>query len=186
MTASIASRMSAVEGDITRLEVDAIVNAANASLLGGGGVDGAIHAAAGPGLLEECRAIGGCPTGEARITAGYALPARFVVHTVGPVYADARSGESDRLRACYRNSLALAAEAGASSIAFPCISTGAYGYPKAEACDIAVSAVSEWLDTSPVPRSVVFCCYDAEDARLYAERLRTDRREGGASDVAHD
>ena len=174
MTASIASRMSVVEGDITRFEVDAIVNAANASLLGGGGVDGAIHAAAGPGLLEECRAIGGCPTGEARITGGYALPARFVVHTVGPIYVGGRSGEPDMLRACYRNSLALAAEAGASSIAFPCISTGVYGYPKAEACDIAVSVVSEWLGTSPMPHSVVFCCYDADDTRLYAERLLTE------------
>ena len=174
-----ASRMSVVETDITRLEVDAIVNAANTSLLGGGGIDGAIHEAAGTGLLEECRRLGGCPTGEARITGGYALPARFVVHTVGPVYADGHSGESDLLRACYRNSLALAAEAGASSVAFPCISTGVYGYPKAEACEIAVSTVSEWLNASPVPRSVVFCCYDAESARLYAERLRADLPEGG-------
>jgi len=167
-----ASRMTVVQGDIVRLEVDAIVNAANTSLLGGGGVDGAIHRAAGPGLLEECRRLGGCPTGEARITGGYALPARFVVHTVGPVYTGGHSGESDLLRACYRNSLVLAVEAGASSVAFPCISTGVYGYPKAEACDIAVSVVSEWLDASPVPLSVVFCCYDAEDARLYTERLR--------------
>lgn len=178
LSAGTASRMSVVEGDITRLQVDAIVNAANTSLLGGGGVDGAIHAAAGSGLLEECRRMGGCPTGEARITGGHALPARFVVHTVGPVYRGGGSGEPDLLRACYRNSLALAAEAGASSVAFPCISTGVYGYPAAEACEIAVATVAEWLDTSPLPRSVVFCCFDPEDARVYADRLCEGRRAG--------
>jgi O-acetyl-ADP-ribose deacetylase (regulator of RNase III) len=164
--------MSVIQGDITRLAVDAIVNAANRSLLGGGGVDGAIHRAAGPELLEACRRLGGCPPGEARITAGYRLPARFVIHAVGPVYHGGRSGEAEVLRSCYRSSLALAAEAGLSSVAFPCISTGAYGYPKAEACDIAISTVAEWLDASVLPRSVVFCCYDGESARLYGARLR--------------
>jgi O-acetyl-ADP-ribose deacetylase (regulator of RNase III) len=164
--------MSVIQGDITRLAVDAIVNAANSSLLGGGGVDGAIHRAAGPELLEACRRLGGCPPGEARITAGYRLPARFVIHAVGPVYHGGRSGEAEVLRSCYRNSLALAVDAGLSSVAFPCISTGAYGYPKAEACDIAVSTVADWLDAHALPESVVFCCYDGGSARLYGARLR--------------
>jgi O-acetyl-ADP-ribose deacetylase (regulator of RNase III) len=171
-TDSTPSRMSVVQGDITRLGVDAIVNAANSSLLGGGGVDGAIHRAAGPELLEACRRLGGCPPGEARMTPGYRLPARFVIHAVGPVYHGGRSGEAEVLRSCYESSLALAAGAGLSAVAFPCISTGAYGYPKAEACDIAVSTVTDWLAVHALPGSVVFCCYDGESARLYRARLR--------------
>jgi O-acetyl-ADP-ribose deacetylase len=167
-----ASRMSVIQGDITRLEVDAIVNAANSSLLGGGGVDGAIHRAAGPELLEACRRLGGCPPGEARMTPGYRLSARFVIHAVGPVYHGGRSSEAEVLRSCYRNSLALAADARLSSVAFPCISTGAYGYPKAEACDIASSTVAEWLAASLLPQAVIFCCYDGESACLYTERLQ--------------
>lgn len=171
MTDSGASRIRVVTEDITTLDVDAIVNAANTSLLGGGGVDGAIHRAAGPALLEECRRLGGCPTGEARMTGGYALPARFVIHTVGPVYRGGQSGEPDLLRSCYAHSLSLAADAGLASIAFPCISTGVYGYPKPEACDIAVSTVGEWLLAHDLPRSVVFCCYGAVDAAIYSKRL---------------
>jgi len=165
------SRMTAVQGDITRLEVDAIVNAANSSLLGGGGVDGAIHRAAGPELLAECRTIGGCPTGQARMTAGYRLPARHVIHTVGPVYGGGGNREADALRSCYRESLRLAEDAGLRSVAFPCISTGVYGYPKAEACEIAVSEVARWLEEHALPARVVFCCFDPEDARLYSRRL---------------
>lgn len=163
--------MQVVQGDITRLEVDAIVNAANSTLLGGGGVDGAIHRAAGPELLEECRTLGGCPTGEARITGGYRLPARQVIHTVGPVYQDGEHGEAELLRSCYLESLRLAIEAEAKTIAFPCISTGVYGYPKAAACEVAVSAVSQWFEAHDLPQTVIFCCFDDEDARLYRARL---------------
>jgi O-acetyl-ADP-ribose deacetylase (regulator of RNase III) len=173
MNADVTARMQVVEGDMTRLAVDAIVNAANNSLLGGGGVDGAIHRAAGPELLAECRRLGGCPTGEARITAGYRLPARHVIHTVGPVYASGGRGEADLLRSCYREALRLARDAGDRSIAFPCISTGVYGYPKSDACDAAVAAVAEWLSAEPLPESVIFCCFGADDAALYRARLQS-------------
>ena len=169
---TLRERMRVVEGDIVKLEVDAIVNAANSSLLGGGGVDGAIHRAAGPGLLAECRTLGGCPTGEARITAGYGLPARHVIHTVGPVYREHAPSEARRLLgSCYTKSLRLAEEAGLGTIAVPGISTGVYGYPKREACDVAVAAVAAWLADHDLPRVVTFCCFGAADAELYRRRL---------------
>jgi len=163
--------MEVVQGDITKLSVDAIVNAANTSLLGGGGVDGAIHRAAGPQLLEECRRLRGCLTGQAKMTVGYRLPAQFVIHTVGPVYRDGRSGESELLRSCYVESLKLVSDVPLESIAFPCISTGVYGYPKDEACAIAVDAVGAWLVGHEFPKSVIFCCYGGDDAKLYRNRL---------------
>jgi O-acetyl-ADP-ribose deacetylase (regulator of RNase III) len=166
--------MTVVHGDITRLDVDAIVNAANTSLLGGGGVDGAIHRAAGPELLAECRTIGGCPAGQARMTAGYRLPARHVIHTVGPVYRDGHHGEAEALRSCYRESLRLAEKGGFDSVAFPCISTGVYGYPKDEACEIAIGEVAAWMAHHALPARVVFCCFAEEDARLYAGRLAAE------------
>ena len=154
--------MEIIDADITTLDVDAIVNAANEALLGGGGVDGAIHRAAGPGLLAECRKIGGCPTGQARLTGGYDLPARHVIHTVGPVWRGGGAGEADLLAACYRNCLALAGENGIQSIAFPSISTGVYGYPVAAAARIAVAAVAEYLQQSDAEMRVIFCCFGAQ------------------------
>jgi O-acetyl-ADP-ribose deacetylase (regulator of RNase III) len=164
-------RVSVLHGDITRLSVDAIVNAANESLLGGGGVDGAIHAAAGPQLLAECRKLGGCPTGQARITGGHDLAARHVIHAVGPIWGGGWKGEAELLRSCYRESMRLAAEKQLDSIAFPCISTGVFGYPKTKACEIAVSEVAAWLSANESPRQVMFCCFGLEDYRLYQSRL---------------
>jgi O-acetyl-ADP-ribose deacetylase (regulator of RNase III) len=173
MTSECLARMSVIEGNITKLAVDAIVNAANESLLGGGGVDGAIHRAAGLELLAACRRIGSCPTGQAVMTAGYQLPARHVIHTVGPVYRDGRQGEPELLRSCYRASLRLATEAQLDSIVFPCISTGVYGYPKDQGCEIAVKTTAEWLSTNPRPQRVIFCCFGHEDAELYRQKLAT-------------
>ena len=161
-------RIEAVEGDITTQNVDAIVNAANASLLGGGGVDGAIHRAAGPELLAECRTLGGCATGDAKVTGGYRLPARWVIHTVGPVWRDGEHGEPDLLASCYRRCLELADEIGARSIAFPAISTGLYRFPPDLAADIAVSTVRDTTTNVELVRLVAF---NALAARLYDERL---------------
>jgi len=169
---ALQARMLVVQGDITTLEMDAIVNAANSSLLGGGGVDGAIHRAAGLRLLAECRTLGGCATGEARITAGYDLLARHVIHTVGPVWHGTDPVEAARLlRSCYTESLQLAEQAGIETIAFPGISTGVYGYPKHQACEVAVSAVSGWLREHDLPLTVTFCCFSSANSELYRRRL---------------
>lgn len=165
------SRLRAVQADITQLAVDAIVNAANNTLLGGGGVDGAIHRAAGPALLEACKHLNGCATGEAKITAGYALPARHVIHTVGPVWQGGNAGEPALLAACYRNALVLAERHGLMSVAFPGISTGVYGYPQHLAAPLAVHAVSAHLAGSAHPLEVVFCCFSAADLSIYLELL---------------
>lgn len=170
MKSEIRHRMDIKQGDITRLYVDAIVNAANTSLRGGGGVDGAIHRAAGPELLEECKTIGGCPTGEARITKGYRLPAKYVIHTVGPIYRG-RPSDSQQLSSCYRNSLELAVENGISTIAFPAISCGVYGYPIRDASRIAVDTTARYLENHTSIEQVIFVLFSPEDADVYRSAM---------------
>src|SRR5918912_4060348 len=166
-------RIETVRGDITKLALDAIVNAANSSLLGGGGVDGAIHRAAGPGLLDECRALGGARTGEAKMTRGHRLPARHVIHAVGPRFRDGNHGEDAALASCYRESLRLAAEAGLRSIAFPAISTGAYGFPLERATRIALEEVKLGLEAHRDVEHIVLCCFSDGDLEVY-ERLAAE------------
>lgn len=164
-------RITVIEGDLTTLAVDAIVNAANNSLLGGGGVDGAIHRAAGPDLLAECRTLGGCATGDAKLTRGYRLPAKYVIHTVGPFYRDGRSGEPALLASCYRRCLELARANGITTIAFPGISTGIYGYPLDAAADIAVTTVLAELAAHALPEQVTMCTFGPEATRIMQARV---------------
>ncbi|MBI1940317.1 MAG: O-acetyl-ADP-ribose deacetylase [Acidobacteria bacterium] len=166
-----SARIQVFLGDITKQKVDAIVNAANTALLGGGGVDGAIHRAAGPKLLEECRTLGGCLTGQAKITKGHNLPAKHVIHTVGPVWHGGRHGEDELLASCYRNSLTLAEHNGIKTIAFPCISTGAYGFPFERAAKIALHEVRSFLERNTSVEQVVFVCFLKHDYDCYAKLL---------------
>jgi O-acetyl-ADP-ribose deacetylase (regulator of RNase III) len=165
----MSSEIEIIRGDITKLKVDAIVNAANRSLLGGGGVDGAIHRAAGPLLLEECRALNGCGTGEAKITKGYNLPAKYIIHTVGPVWSGGSNNEEKLLKNCYRNSLNLASDYHLKTIAFPNISTGIYGFPKDLAANIALSEINSFIKTGNEIKKIFFVCFDDENYRLYID-----------------
>jgi len=169
---SIKNRIKVVEGDITKQTVDAIVNAANTALLGGGGVDGAMHRAAGPELLEECRKLGGCPTGQARITKGYKLPAKWVIHTVGPVWRDGKHGEDDSLAGCYRSSLALAEQNGVKTIAFPSISTGAYGFPMERAAHVAVTEIKTFLERKSSIEKVLLVCFGKGAFEIHLQAVR--------------
>jgi O-acetyl-ADP-ribose deacetylase len=168
--------MEVVVGDITQLKVDAIVNAANTTLLGGGGVDGAIHRAAGPELQKECRTLDGCLTGQAKITRGYLLPAKHVIHAVGPIWGGGDEGEDEKLASCYRVSLTLALDHNVRSIAFPAISTGAYGFPLKRATGIAVREVKQFLRMSLLPEKVLFCCFDDRTAEVYRAAMDAERR----------
>lgn len=165
------TRIEIVQEDITKLKVDAIVNAANTSLLGGGGVDGAIHRAAGPQLLEECKKLGGCPTGQAKITKGYNLPAKFVIHTVGPIWRGGKNNEDELLANCYRNSLRIAVENNIKTIAFPSISTGAYRFPLERASKIALNTVKEFLKKNHTIEKVIFCCFDENTFNIYQQLI---------------
>jgi O-acetyl-ADP-ribose deacetylase (regulator of RNase III) len=171
MAKELKDRIEIVEGDITKMEVDAIVNAANTSLLGGGGVDGAIHRAAGPELLEETRKIGGCPTGEARVTKGYRLPARWVIHTVGPIWSGGKQNEDTLLAGCYQNSLRAAREIGAATVAFPSISTGAYRFPLQRAVGIALRETKSFLEADQSLQTVTFVCFGSEVYRAYQDEF---------------
>lgn len=167
----VKPRMKIITGDITKLDVDAIVNAANAALSDGAGVNGAIHRAAGPGLARECRKLGGCETGDAKISGGHDLPARHVIHAVGPVWTGGEKGEPELLASCYRRALEIAHEHDLDTIAFPAISTGIFGYPKDKAAQTAVETVAAFLHNSQRPREVIFCCFDAECADLHEKAL---------------